>query len=77
MTDQSPVTVQLTLDPSSDPISGEVGIGEQAFAFIGWLNLMQAVEDALAAAQGVGRVIGLPDGSIETGGATWIDAHAT
>lgn len=77
MTDQSPVTVQLTLDPSSDPISGEVGIGEQTFAFIGWLNLMQAVEDALTAAQGVGRAVGLPGGTTEKGGSAWIDAHAT
>ena len=77
MTEQSAVTVQLTLDASSDPISGEVRNGQQAFAFIGWLNLMQAVEDALTAAQGVGRAVGLPGGTTETGGSAWIDAHAT
>jgi hypothetical protein len=54
MSAQSTVTVQLTLDASSDPIIGEISNGDQAFAFVGWLNLMQAVEDAWTATRGVG-----------------------
>lgn len=68
MTDQSALTFRLTLDPSADPISGEVSNGEQTFAFIGWLNLMQAVEDTLSSAQGVGRALGLSGGSLGTAG---------
>jgi hypothetical protein len=58
MSSPSAVTVQLTFDAHSDPISGQVRDGGRTFPFVGWLNLMQAVEDALIATRGMSQPTG-------------------